>query len=165
MENEIGVLLRQYDSGELTRREVVRRLTAVAVGIAGTMVARAQEDAPAAEAPTFKANGLNHIALRVTDVQRARDFYVKHLGMTVTRDNSGSCFATFGDAFIALFQGDTPGLHHFCFSIDDFNVVEAEKRLRELGLNPSQPRGTNRIYFNDPDGIQLQLAARQHMPT
>jgi metallothiol transferase len=164
MENEIGVLLRRYESGELTRREVVRGLTALAVGFAATIVAGAEEDGPAVGGPTFKANGLNHIALRVTDVQRSRNFYVKHLGMTVTREDTDSCFATFGDAFLALFQGDTPGLHHFCFSIDDFNVMEAEKRLRELGLNPNQPRGTNRIYFNDPDGIQLQLAAREHMP-
>lgn len=165
MECEIGVLLRQYESGELTRRDAVRRLTALAVAIAGTARAGAQEGAPSAAGPTFRANGLNHIALRVTDVQRSRDFYVKHLGMTVTRDNPGSCFATFGDAFIALFKSDTPGLHHFCFSVDDFNVIEAEKRLREVELNPNQPKGTNRIYFDDPDGIQLQLSARQHMPT
>jgi catechol 2,3-dioxygenase-like lactoylglutathione lyase family enzyme len=30
--------------------------------------------------------------------------------------------------------------------------------LREHGLDPVSPAGSNRVYFGDPDGIILQLS-------
>ena len=109
--------------------------------------------------------GLNHIALRVTDVSRSRDFYLKHLGLKVRREEpERNCFMTCGDHFVALFHADRPRMDHFCFSIKGYDQEAAAKKLQAHGIEPETPRGTNRIYFKDPDGIKVQLAAIDHRP-
>jgi catechol 2,3-dioxygenase-like lactoylglutathione lyase family enzyme len=109
----------------------------------------------------FQAVGLNHIALRVTDVPRARDFYIRHLGLEVTRDGGeGSCFLSFEGGFLALFRGDEPRMDHYCYSVKDYDVNAAAEKLKSAGITP---RVTGeRIYFDDPDGLEVQLAAPEH---
>jgi catechol 2,3-dioxygenase-like lactoylglutathione lyase family enzyme len=110
--------------------------------------------------PTFRAVGLNHIALTVTDIRRSREFYVKHLGLTVTSESNSSCFLTAGGNFVALFRGERPGLHHYCYSIEDYSVGVAAQRLRMQGIE-SRTQG-DRIYFDDPDGLEVQLSSPDH---
>ena len=105
MENEIARAVECYDSGRMTRRELVTHLAALAVvfGAAGG------SSSSAADSSTFEGLGLNHIALHVTDVPRSRDFYVKHLGLSVTSDcGQRSCFLDCGDQFVALFRAERP---------------------------------------------------------
>jgi catechol 2,3-dioxygenase-like lactoylglutathione lyase family enzyme len=69
---------------------------------------------------------------------------------------------TYGNCFTALFKGDVPGMDHYCYSINDYDVQGAAKKLRAKGI---EPRITDdRIYFPDPDGIEVQLAADDHTP-
>lgn len=158
MRRAIESVIDDFESGRISRRQLIAQLTMLTTGLAGSRSSVAQD------VPSFKATGLNHIALRVTHVPRSRDFYVKHLGLAVTRDSPDNCFMTFGDSFVALFKGDAGAMDHFCFSVENYNVLEAEKKLRALGLNPDQPKGTDRIYFNDPDGIKVQLSAANQKP-
>ena len=71
-----------FEQGRLSRRQLVARLMGLGAAMAamkGTAWAQATEEA------TFRATGLDHIALDVTDVARSREFYVKHLGLRVLR--------------------------------------------------------------------------------
>ncbi|MDZ4859838.1 MAG: VOC family protein [Candidatus Hydrogenedentes bacterium] len=166
MEYVVDAVVSKFESGQISRRQLVAQLSAMAAGATFGIGAHADEvAAPVAEAvgPSFQALGFNHIALRVTDVARSRDFYAKHLGLTLANESSGSAFMNFGSSFLALFRGDTPGLHHYCYAVENYNVLEAEKKLRALGLNPDQPKGTDRIYFDDPDGIEVQLSSADHL--
>lgn len=157
MEHAFNELLSEYESGRMSRRELLARmsiLTAAIAGVAGGSPAAAQEAAP------FKVTALNHIALSVTDVARSRDFYRDMMGMTVTRDNPGSAFLSFDKGFLALFGADAPAMHHYCYSIENYDVDEVEAKLKELDLNPRRQGG--RIYFDDPDGLEVQFAAEDH---
>ena len=161
MENEIARAVERYDSGRMTRRELVTHLAALAVvfGAAG------RSSSSAADSSTFEGLGLNHIALRVTDVPRSRDFYVKHLGLSVTSDcGEQSCFLDCGDQFVALFRAEQPGMDHYCYSIADDDVNAAEEKLKSLGFTPRVARRDGRIYFPDPDGLTIQLASESHAP-
>ena len=155
MERVFSRLIDQYDRGRLSRRELMAGLLAVA-GAAG-----AAGEVSAAENPTFEATRLNHIALSVTDVARSRDFYVEHLGLKVTSDSAPrSCFLDCGPNFVALFRGSRAGMHHYCYSIPDFETGKVAERLRAAGFEPDiQGR---RIYFPDPDGLTVQLASESH---
>lgn len=156
MQNEVEKFIVDYERGRISRRELIASLGAMVVALtAGQSVA-------AAEGSTFKANGINHVALNVPDIEVSRDFYVKHLGLKVVREGSSNCFMTCGDNFVALFRSSDSGLNHFCFSVEDYDVVKAEETLAENGLNPR--REGNRIYFNDPHGITVQLASKEHRP-
>jgi catechol-2,3-dioxygenase len=156
MEQQINRLVNDFEAGAITRRQLIGRLTALAVtaGIGGTAAAQRTE------ASTFKAVNLNHLALRCTDLPRSRDWYVKHLGMSVSRDSANSCFLNFDHGFLALFKDDTAGMHHYCYSIEDYDVERAVETLNANNLNPR--REGNRVYFPDPDGNTVQLAAIEH---
>ncbi len=160
MEREVGALLGEYEAGRFSRRDLVVHLAALA-GVAAVGAPRATA---AEKGSTFQATGLNHIALRVTDVQRSRDFYLKHLGMTVSRESKNNCFMTCGGNFVALFRGSEPGMDHYCYSVEGYNVKDAVATLEAEGLNPDNPRGSQRVYFKDPDGLTVQLAADSHRP-
>ena len=155
MEATLSRLIDQYDEGKLTRRQLVGSLAAMA-GLSGV----ASETGATAQS-TFQATRLNHIALSVTDVARSRDFYVDHLGLTVSRDAApNNCFLDCGPNFVALFRGRQAGMHHYCYSIRDFDTEQAAARLRAVDLEPDiQGR---RIYFPDPDGLTVQLASETH---
>jgi catechol 2,3-dioxygenase-like lactoylglutathione lyase family enzyme len=106
---------------------------------------------------TFQAVDLNHIALNVTDVKRSRQWYEKHLGLKVTReDGERACFLTTGKGWLALFKGPRPGLNHYCYSVDAYDPAEVVAKLNAAKLTPK--RRENRVYFDDPDGLECQLA-------
>ncbi len=157
MEATISLLIDQYEQGKVTRRQLVSSLAAAAgLGAAARSVGAAETGGP-----TFQATRLNHIALSVTDVARSRDFYVQHLGLPVTSDAAPhNCFLDCGPNFVALFRGPEAGMHHYCYSISDFDQQEAAGRLRAVQIEPDlQGR---RIYFHDPDGLIVQLASETH---
>ena len=150
-------MIGDFEHGRMTRRQLAGQFAALMaiIGGASRAVAGQQESAS-----TFHAVGLNHIALNVTDISRSRDFYVKHLGLTVSRESNSSCFLTCGEHFVALFRSSDAGLAHYCYSIKDYNVNSAAERLKAQGL---QPRiAGNRIYFDDPDGLEVQLSSCGH---
>ena len=75
MQHAIESIVDGYDQGVLTRRQLIGHLVAVAAAMSGTAVA-SQNGLPKS---TFKATGLDHIALAVTDVARTGAFYAQHL--------------------------------------------------------------------------------------
>lgn len=166
----VDALVDAYDRGQLSRRALIGRLTALAGLAAVTGPAIAQQAAggvttatttAAPPTPTFAATDVNHIALAVPDVERSAAFYQRHLGLTVTSQSRSSCFLRCGQRdFLALFRREKPGMDHYCFSIDDFDAGRAVTRLNEAGLAPRR-RG-DRVYFDDPDGLEVQVAATAH---
>ena len=153
MQHAIESIVDSYDRGLLTRRQLIGHLVAVAAAMSGTAVA-SQSGSPES---TFKATGLDHIALSVTDVARSRAFYEKHLGLTVMRDGGEqSCFLHCGDNFVALFRSKEPAMHHYCYAIDSYEPGSAVEKLKAAGLTTR--RAQNRVYFDDPDGLEVQVA-------
>lgn len=159
MHNEITHLVEKFETGKITRRQLVARLGTLVAVLSGAGKVLGQEKPPS----TFEAVGLNHIALRVPDVPRSRDFYRKHLGLTIARDGGeNNCFLNCGDNFVALFRGDEPRMDHYCYSVKNYDVRMAEEKLRAEGLEPDVQG--QRIYFRDPDGLRVQLASENHRP-
>jgi len=152
-----GQIVEDFERGRLSRRQLASRLMGL-----GAALAVMQETAQARQKQesTFRATGLDHVALDVTDVPRSRDFYKKHLGLEVIRDGGqDNCFLGSGGTFLlTLFRGDKPGLNHYCYAIRDFDVARAEEKLKAAGLKPR--REGERIYFDDPDGIEVQVSGR-----
>ena len=154
MQHAIESIVDGYDRGLLTRRQLIGHLVAVATAMSGTAVASQS----GSQKSTFTATGLDHIALSVTDVARSRAFYEKHLGLKVMRDGGEqSCFLHCGDNFVALFRSKEPAMHHYCYAIDDYEPDTAVEKLQAAGLTVR--RAQNRVYFDDPDGLEVQVAA------
>jgi catechol 2,3-dioxygenase-like lactoylglutathione lyase family enzyme len=152
MHELISAMLNRYESGQLSRRNLIQALTALAVSA---------PPASAAES-TFKGVGLNHIAVRVTDIPRAKVFYQDMFGLPLISESPSSCFLKMGDEFLTLFKNQNPGLDHYCVAIDDFKPDAVLDRLTKKGLKPRRPNGTDRIYFRDPDGLEVQVSSAGH---
>jgi catechol 2,3-dioxygenase-like lactoylglutathione lyase family enzyme len=150
-------LLADFEAGKLSRRQLVARLMGLGAAMAAIETGRAQESAAEKPGPLFKAKGLDHIALDVVDVPRSRDFYAKHLGLDVVRGDDNALFmGADREFFLTLFRAEKPGLNHYCYGIENYDAASAVARLREAGINPRETSG--RVYFPDPDGIEVQVA-------
>ena len=120
MQTQIIKLINDFEHGRLSRRQLIAHLTGMFAASLGATIAFADEQPrgtapnPADSTTTFDATDLNHIALSVSDVQRSQKWYQKHLGLK-PRGQEG--FLTTGRGWLALFQGEKPGLHHYCYSI------------------------------------------------
>ena len=147
----------QFEQGGLSRRQLASRLMGLGATLA-VMAEGAGASASPSQAGTFQATGLDHVALNVRDVPRSRDFYVKHLGLDVINDGGeDNCFLGAGKTFfLTLFRGEKPGLNHYSYAINGFDPDEAEAKLKAVGLKVRRESG--RIYFDDPDGIEVQIS-------
>ena len=155
MRDRIEGILEALESGRVNRRQAASALAGLVGALAGLGTS-----ARAAPSSTCQATGLNHIALGVPDIPRSRDFYIQHLGLTVQRDSASSCFLNCGDHFVALFRSSDPKMDHYCYAIEGYDVDDAAEKLRAEGLSPRI--SGQRIYFDDPDGLEVQLAAEGH---
>jgi catechol 2,3-dioxygenase-like lactoylglutathione lyase family enzyme len=161
MRHDVDGLVDRFEKGALSRRELIAGLLALGVS------------APAATAapPTLRpieVSGIDHLALRVSDIERSARFYAEHLGATVRSRSSSSIFMDVGAQWIALFGSGAastgfaptpPGLDHVSFQPTAVRSFEDRtKALRDHGLDPQSPPGSGRVYFKDPDGVILQLS-------
>jgi catechol 2,3-dioxygenase-like lactoylglutathione lyase family enzyme len=158
-------MVSDFERGRLSRRQLVTRLMGLGAAVA-TLDATAwgqqsensatEQGAAAPAEPTFRATGLDHIALDVTDVPRSRDFYAKHLGLRVTRGDDNALFmGAERDFFLTLFRAEKPAMNHYCYAIRDFSPDDAMQKLKDAGLRPRREGG--RVYFPDPDGLTVQV--------
>jgi catechol 2,3-dioxygenase-like lactoylglutathione lyase family enzyme len=150
-------MVKGYESGRVTRRQLIGGLGAL---MASAMTAPGAGLAAAAPAPdsgsTLQSVGLNHVALRVPDVPRARAFYQKHLGLGVLQSGERNSFLSCGaNQFVALFRSSEPGLDHYCYTVNDYDPDGAMATLKSAGLEPE--RHQDRVYFDDADGITVQV--------
>ena len=149
-------LLRSFEQGRLSRRQLIAQLMALGAagaGLGGTAPAAGRDGVE----PTFTATSIDHLALHVADVKRSSEFYRKHLGLKVREERAnGMTFLNCSQRdFLALFPADKAGMGHFSFSVPDYDAADAVRRLERAGLEPE--RHGNRVYFRDPDGLTVQV--------
>lgn len=125
--------------------------------------------------------GLHHITLVSSDAQRTVDFYTRVLGLrlvkqTVNFDDPGAYHLYFGDRVgspgtaITFFEWKhvpqgrrgLGGTHHFALRVADYdNLLRWKRRLTGLGISVKGPYNRfyfQSIYFQDPDGVILEIA-------
>jgi catechol 2,3-dioxygenase-like lactoylglutathione lyase family enzyme len=129
-----------------------------------------------ADRPRSTAQGVHHLALLCSDVERTIRFYQELLGFPLVelfenRDYKGSTHLFFDlghDNSLAFF--DFPGLglrpyaevlggfHHLAISVSREQWDAARKRLDDAAV-ATQIESEVSLYFSDPDGVRLELIA------
>ena len=105
----------------------------------------------------FTIHGINHVALRVSDMSASRDFYEGLLGATVLEETERFIFLRAGGGdFLALSPSDAPYIEHYCFTVEGYDPDDAQQRLEERGLTVH--RREDRVFVRDPDGLLVQLS-------
>jgi catechol 2,3-dioxygenase-like lactoylglutathione lyase family enzyme len=113
----------------------------------------------------LKVSGIDHVVLHVTDLARAKTFYVDFLGMTIDHESSWQCFPKCGSQGIALFEVDEgeevhggSEVNHMALRLAAGDYERVKVTLENAGIKVHGRKADPRcIYFNDPDGHQLQL--------
>ena len=167
MSAAIEQLVKRYEGGGMTRRELVLALSALVMARPAGGAAVQQGPAP------IQVSTMNHVTLSVSDVQRSVEFYQRVLGLPLVttqgteRDWDAPAVPVLGigngPQFIALSRGDRPHINHYCLGMEGFDAAEIVARLAEHGIEArvrmradSDPPAEE-LIFNDPDGIPVQI--------
>jgi lactoylglutathione lyase len=121
-----------------------------------------------------------HVGINVTNLARSRDFYADVFGLKLLGESASGPrrFAFLGEgADIVLtlweqskgtFNAHAPGLHHLSFQAKSIDEVKAtESRLKKRGVKflyetvvpHAEGLDSGGIYFEDPDGLRLEIFA------
>jgi catechol 2,3-dioxygenase-like lactoylglutathione lyase family enzyme len=113
--------------------------------------------------PVFRATGLDHILLNVSDPEKSTAFYEKIFG-AVTRRNNNRIWFQAGKSRIGLLQvpaGQRPGVNHFCVAAAPFDYAAATKILQGTGARLEKPEVSGAPEFRDLDGLLVQVMSPQ----
>jgi len=117
------------------------------------------EPGDAGAQPIFRATGLDHILLNVSDPEKSAAFYEKIFGAVTQRNNNRIWFQA-GRSRIGLLQvpaGEKPGVNHFCVSAAAFDYEAATKMLQSAGARVEKPEVASAPEFRDLDGLLVQV--------
>jgi catechol 2,3-dioxygenase-like lactoylglutathione lyase family enzyme len=198
MSHRIDQIFDAYEQGRLSRREVIGAFASFLA--LGSSSASASEGAPKAGAPKPGAGStdneadyshlvtrrepgdgrahLNHVNLRVADVERSHAFYQRFFGLGLVTTPTYNALDCGGGTFLSLqtkalidleefrtapeavewarTPDETAGtLEHFCLEVDDFDLEETAGELRAAGHEVVEVHGN--LLTSDPDGILVQV--------
>ncbi len=121
-------------------------------------------------------NGLGHVAIKVTDLDRSLDYYINKLGfpemLRLTKDD-GTVWLVYlritDEQYLEVFPGaendrapgwNANGMNHMCLTVD--NIDEVLARIAAVGLELLLPLktaidGNRQAWLEDPDGNRIEL--------
>jgi catechol 2,3-dioxygenase-like lactoylglutathione lyase family enzyme len=168
LETTIAELISRFESGRLTRRDLIQGLSLI-------VAASASPAAAAAQTPPrpIEANSFNHLSFVVSDYARTRDFYADLLGLRVAHDDpkAKQCQLHLADDSYILPRNPRRGVvpplvNHFAIGIADWDKQRVTGELKRRGLRFSDDLDipAESVHVRDPDGYDLQLVNARFKP-
>jgi catechol 2,3-dioxygenase-like lactoylglutathione lyase family enzyme len=126
-----------------------------------------------AQIPTATLAGIAHVAIRVSDLTRARDFYQKlgfEQAFTLSKDGkiSEAFFKVNDHQFIEIYPQQDPsqsiGFMHLCFESTDLAGLHHAYLARSLTPTPVQHAGAGNLLFTMVGPEQQNIEYTQYMP-
>ncbi|HXJ00910.1 MAG TPA: VOC family protein [Micropepsaceae bacterium] len=153
MEKLIDGLLGRYESGGLSRRDLIGALAVLGATGASAWAAPAG----------FESSALNHVSIVVSDLQRSIEFYQRVFGLPLQSENKAAQLVQLklGKSHLSIRRGDGPkGVDHFAIGIEHFNKDQVSADLKARGATPRETPGIG-FHVLDPDGFPVQLIANE----
>lgn len=151
MHQVVEDLLQQFDEGTLTRRQLAQGLAVMATAAAAAP-ARAQET-------PFRAAGIDHISIQVTDLAASIEFYQSIFGLSILNQDVENEIVRMGRdrVIVSLHHKEPTGIvDHFAIAIEGFDQAETTRALAVHGLT-AQTNLDYGFYVRDPEGVPVQI--------
>jgi catechol 2,3-dioxygenase-like lactoylglutathione lyase family enzyme len=150
----IDRLVRAYEDGRITRRDLIGALAAMVAGAASTRAEAAPAVGPVRQ--------MNHVSIFVPDVQKSKQFYQDLFGLPVLTNQDPGVNLSTGSGFLGIYPAPNAqkgSINHLCLGVDGFDADAVLKTLTDRGVAARiRQRGeTKELYLTDPDGISVQL--------
>jgi catechol 2,3-dioxygenase-like lactoylglutathione lyase family enzyme len=165
MESVIAGLLKDFEDGKMSRRQLIQSLALAAVAAAPGASALAQTAAAAPKPPipqAFEPTGwktvwLDHVSYAVTDYRKSTAFYRDLMGWDIRNDNGNNqCTMKIGDVGQIIIRngrqtttnaappraGQAPSapvtgvINHISWGVQPWDTDKVKAELERRGLNP-----------------------------
>jgi catechol 2,3-dioxygenase-like lactoylglutathione lyase family enzyme len=151
MEAIISNLVKSFEKGALTRRELIRGL-AMLTAAGGAAAAGLQE-------ASFKGAKIDHVSIQVTNLQRSIDFYKNLFGFNVVSEDKSNEIVRLGIAktLVSLHHKSPTGIvDHFAIGVDHFDKESVTRDLKVRGATPQENIDAG-FHVKDPEGLSVQI--------
>jgi catechol 2,3-dioxygenase-like lactoylglutathione lyase family enzyme len=152
MDSLVDDLVRRFERGAMTRRQLIQSLSAL-VAASGT------SPTAAAQTGSLRGTGIDHVSILVADLQRSAAFYQRIFGLTAVSEDKPNQILRLGTkrTIVSLrHEGPAGVTDHFAISIDNFNRDTVTDQLKQHGLTPTQNVQFG-FHIKDPDGVVVQI--------
>jgi len=179
-------LLKQFEEGKMTRRQLIHSLALAAAAAAAPDAMAAAQSASQSKAPIpqafepapWKTVWLDHISYAVSDYRKSTAFYRDLMGWEIRNDTGTQCTLKIGDVGGIIIRNSrqpaadsqpTPSgrppvtgvIDHISFGIEPWDTDKVKAELERRGLHPRPDMvGENfkSFHVKDPDGWDLQIS-------
>jgi catechol 2,3-dioxygenase-like lactoylglutathione lyase family enzyme len=153
MESMISKLVSHFETGVLTRRELVQGLTMLAASGAAAQ----------AQSGGIKVMKIDHVSVQVSDLPRSIAFYQKMFGLTVVSENKPEQIVRLGmqmgKTLVSLHHKAPTGIvDHFAIGVENFTEDRLKAELSARGATPLRDIDAG-LHIKDPEGINVQVVA------
>ena len=181
MRDKIDELIMAYDEKRISRRQLIGALlmasatSSVATGAGQPKPAVNLTGTPPPSSALFRGRIVNHVTLRVKDVDASRRFYQELLGASVlldarTTEQTGAVDLLLGDSFVTVVGSrSAPGIDHFAIGLDPWSGADGALDMVQKRFPQSEARANQNqfskaaevrsVMLKDPDGISVQLGS------
>lgn len=152
MQHTIETLVRQFEQGKLTRRQLVQGLLVLA---ASPLIA---QDRPVG---AFRAAGIDHVQITVSDLKATQQFYEKLFGVTSRSTGATQLSLAIGTA------GDSVSVHseagpikpidHFGITVENFSADAALATIERVVPGTKAQKQGDSVFMIGPEGVRVQL--------
>jgi catechol-2,3-dioxygenase len=152
METIISSLVKKFENGALSRRELIQSLVAVTAAGTGAAAAGLQQT-------PFKSTRIDHIGVQVADLPRSIAFYEKVFGLSILNEDKANEIVRMGTmrTIVSLHHKPPTGIvDHYAIAIDGFDRDSVTRALKQEGLTAEENLDYG-FYVRDPAGIPVQI--------
>lgn len=151
MEAIISSLVKSFEKGALTRRELIRGLAMLAAA-SGTAAAGLQDAG-------LKGAKIDHVSIQVNNLPRSIDFYKNLFGFTVVSEDKSNEIVRLGitKTLVSLHHKSPTGIvDHFAIGVERFDKESIVRDLKLRGATPEENIDAG-FHIKDPEGLSVQI--------
>src|SRR5262249_41712795 len=134
VETTIANLIHRFETGALTRRQIIKALSLL-------VAANSASAAEAQQAGTIHGTTIDHVSILVGDLQRSAEFYQSLFGLSQVSEDKPNRILRLGNkrTLVSLRRETETGVvDHFAIGVENFNKDAVTHEVKRPGPTPEE---------------------------